>query len=172
MNDDKIKIINESKGDIQKPDFLIEDIVRYLSRLSNLNKDSEYGNIELSKGLKKLASALRPHSQMPILKIGDVINKSITSDQTKELPKKPKVELPPYLDSLSDEKIDEIINESDFTKDQLIELGYRRFGIPKAKLMRSNKDSVIESVRAAFDHEKSLGVISQEARRGGEERSS
>ena len=173
MKENETNVDDKSKDDTEKPAaLLIDDVVRYLSRLSTLNKDSKFGNIEFSKGLKKLSNALKPHAQMSILDIGAVIMKESPTDSLKGVDKKPKVELPEPVESLSDEKINEILNDSDYTKDQLIELGNRRYGIPKPKLKRLNKESVIESVNAAFDHEKSLGVISQEARRGGEKRSS
>lgn len=78
--------------------------------------------------------------------------------------------LPLDLKLLSDKKIDEILKDSSFTKKQLIELGNQCFGITRSKLVRLNKEYVIESIRAALNHERSLGVISQEARKVGKKR--
>ena len=172
MSDDKVKANGESKNCVQETTLLIEDIVRYLSRLSNVHKDPRIGNIELSKGLQQLANALKPHSQMPILQIGDAVSKAFSSNRRKGATQKPKATLPSDLKSLPDNKIDEILKDSNFTKKQLIELGNQRFGITQSKLMRLSKERVIESIRAALNHERSIGVISQEARRGGEKRSS
>jgi Zn ribbon nucleic-acid-binding protein len=74
------------------------------------------------------------------------------------------------LKFLSDKKVDEILKDSSFTKKQLIELGNQRFGITQSKLVRLSKKYVIESIRAALNHERSLGIISQEARKAGEKR--
>jgi Zn ribbon nucleic-acid-binding protein len=82
------------------------------------------------------------------------------------------VRLPLDLSLLSDKRIDEILKDSSFTKKQLIELGNQCFGITQSKLIRLSKKRVIEVVRAAFNHERSLGIISQEARKAGEKRSS
>lgn len=80
------------------------------------------------------------------------------------------VTLPLDLELLSDKRIDEILKDSNFTKKQLIELGNQRFGITRSKLVRFSKKDVIESICAAFNHEKSLGVISREARKVGKKR--
>lgn len=172
MSHNKTNLKDGSHNDNEESTILIEDLVRYLSRLSTLTKDPLLGNIDLSKGLKKLSNALKPHSKMPILDIGNLVINEIATAQLKGATQRHKVELPESLDSISNEDVDKILNENKFTKDQLVELGNRRFGIPKSKLMHLTKKFVIESIQAAFDHEKSLGVISQEARRGGEERSS
>lgn len=57
---------------------------------------------------------------------------------------------------LSDKKVDEILKDRSFTKKQLIELGNQRFGITQSKLIRLSKEHVIESIRAALNHERSL----------------
>ena len=80
------------------------------------------------------------------------------------------VRLPLDLNLLSDKRVDEILKDSSFTKKQLIELGNQRFGITQSKLIRLSKEHVIESIRAALNHERSLGVISREARKAGEKR--
>ena len=80
--------------------------------------------------------------------------------------------LPPNLESLAQPDIEKILDDDRFTKSQIIEVGAERFGIPKSKLARSCKQDAVGSVRAALDHERSLELISAEARRSGENRSS
>ena len=85
-------------------------------------------------------------------------------------PRKERVELPPDLESLSQPDIEKILGDDRFTKSQIIEVGAKHFGIPKSKLARSCKQDAVESVRAALDHQRSLDLISAEARRSGENR--
>ena len=146
----------------------IDDLIRYLSRLADLNKEDRTGNPEWSDGLRQMARALRPHADLSIVEFADLVRGFSARPETS--PRKEKVALPPNLDSLSQPDIEKVLDDDRFTKSQIIEVGTRRFGIPKSKLARSCKQDAVESVRAALDHEKSLELISAEARRGGESR--
>lgn len=146
----------------------IDDLIRYLSRLADLNKEDRTGNPEWSDGLRQLARALRPHAALSIVEFADLV-KGISARPVTS-PRKEKVALPPNLDSLSRPDIEKVLDDDRFTKSQIIEVGTRRFGIPKSKLARSCRQDAVESVRAALDHERSLDLISAEARRGGESR--
>ena len=66
--------------------------------------------------------------------------------------------------SLSDVK--QVLDE-DHTKDEIAEIGARRFGMSRSKLRRLRKEDAREAIRAALAHEVSLDVISREARSGG-----
>ena len=74
--------------------------------------------------------------------------------------------LPPELESMGQDAIERILDDEGYTKLQIVELGVQRFGISRSKLDRLNKKDALESVRAALGHEKSLDVISIEARKG------
>jgi hypothetical protein len=148
----------------------VEDLVRFLLRLAGLHKDPRTGNPEISKGLQAVANALKSHSNKLLKELPDALSDMAAADKGK--PQQPKLELPPDLQSLNADAIFAIINNQEYTKLQIIDLGVQRFGISRSKLMRLNKESVSESIRAALDHEISLGIISQEARRGGEKRTS
>ena len=165
----------ESNGELKvtmQKALKIEDLVRYLSELVNLHMDPRTGNSELGKGLQVVVNALKPYSNKLICELTDTLPNNFLSKKTKGRQKNPKIELPPNLDSLAADKIDAILNDSDYTKLQIIDLGVQRFGISRSKLAHLNKNRVLESVRAALNHENSLGIISQEARRGGAKRTS
>ncbi len=156
----------------QEDHLRIGDIVRYLSRLASLHKEPRIGNSELSHGLQQLATALRPHSKRPIREIADAVSEGLPSKRTGDSSKRPKAELPPDLETVSAKTIEDILGDRTYMKLQLIDLGVKRFGISRSKLMRLNRDHILESIRAALNHEQSIGAISEEARRGGEKRSS
>ena len=143
--------------------LLIGDLVRYLSQLANLNRIQRTGNIDLSEGLKQLTRALRPYAKRTVPEFVDLLKNESYGSQSSST--KEKVSLPLDLESLSQQAIDEILSNGSYTKSQIIEIGTRRFGIPRSKLLRSNKEDVLKTVHAALDHERSLDVISKEASR-------
>lgn len=171
MKDDRQRTDNAHESDIQECSLLIGDLVRYLSSLATLHRDQRTGNAKLSDGLRDLANALRPYSHSPIRELSDVIGEGVSRTRNRT-PRAVKATLPGNLKTLSEQDVEKILKDESHTKLQLVELGVQRFGISQSRLMRLAKNEVFESVRAALNHEKSLGVISQEARRGGEERSS
>ena len=148
--------------------LLIDDLIRYLSQLATLNKEDRTGNPKLSDGLRQLTGALRPHANRSIAEFADLVRD--LSDRPRHSSGKKKTTLPPSLESLSQSAIEKILDDDRFTKSQITEIGERRFGIPRSKLLRSCKQDAVESVRAALDHERALDLISAEAQRGGENR--
>ena len=159
----------ESPGTKHPEEFLlIGDLIRYLSRLAALNKEDKTGNPVLSDGLKQMARALRPHADLSVAEFADLV-RSI-SDRSRSSPRKEKAALPSNLESLSWSEIEKILDDDEFTKSQIAEVGTARFGISRSKLMGTSRQGALESMRAALDHEKSLEFISEEARRSGENR--
>lgn len=74
------------------------------------------------------------------------------------------------LESLSQDEVAQILDDPSSAKQQVAELGFRRFGISRAKLERLSKQAARDAVRAALEHEKSLDVISREASKSGQAR--
>jgi hypothetical protein len=97
--------------------------------------------------------------------------RATSEDSLKTTLSKAKSVLPAELESISQEYVERILDDESYNKQQVVELGVRRFGISRSKLERLRKEHAQDSVRAALEHEKSLDVISMEARRGGKARS-
>ena len=76
------------------------------------------------------------------------------------------------LESLSQEEVAQILDDPGSPKQLVAELGFRRFGMSRAKLERLSKQAARDSVRAALEHEKSLDAISRQARKSGAARRS
>lgn len=150
--------------DVHEKPLLIDDLVRYLSQLASLNGENRTGNQELSIGLRRLAKALRPYSDRTVSEFVEHI-KEIPA-RSRSSSRHQKTVLPSSLESISQHEVEEILGNESYTKTQIVEIGMRRFGIPRSKLERSNKQDALNSVYAALDHEKSLDVISKEASRG------
>ena len=76
------------------------------------------------------------------------------------------------LESLSQEEVAQILDDPGSAKQLVAELGFRRFGISRAKLERLSKQAARDSVRSALENERILVVISEQARKSGEARRS
>ena len=149
---------------LHEESLLIDDLVRYFSQLASMNGEYRTGNQELSVGLRQFAKALRPHADLTVSEFVDQIKK--ISNRNQASPKEQRATLPPDIESVSQQEIEDMLGSDRYTKTQMIEVGIRRFGIPRSKLERSNKKDVLNSIFAALNHEKSLDVISKEASRG------
>lgn len=85
--------------------------------------------------------------------------------------RKPKRTLPAEVERLTYEEVERILADDGYTKRQIAELGFRRFGIPEKFLFYSRKDDAVMSVRATISNERILDAISRQARKAGAARS-
>ena len=85
--------------------------------------------------------------------------------------RKPKRTLPAEVERLTYEEVERILDDDGYTKRQIAELGFRRFGIPEKFLFYSRKDEAVLSVRATISNERILDAISRQARKAGAARS-
>ena len=171
-----------SKGKLkpynQNDRLLVADIVHYLTGLARLQAECKTGNIDLSNGLQELSNVLRPYSDYPLAELSNAIKeKSVPAIPTKAIarrvtPRKVKSALPSNLESLAHEDVEKILDNDDYTKQQISELGFKRFGISKPMLQRLRKEDARQSVRSALDNERTLDVISEMARKAGKARAS
>ena len=149
----------------QPRELAVSDIVKYLRRLARFQEDSRTGNVELSRGLRQLCSALGPYNDRQLFELSDAL-KAVSGrrEATRSFPVKADVRLPSNLESLSHKDLETILANERHTKKQLVELGFRRFGISRSRLDRLRKSEAKDSVRSALEHEKSLEAISRAAR--------
>lgn len=85
--------------------------------------------------------------------------------------RKSKRTLPPGLERLSYEEVERILDDDGYTKRQIAELGFRRFGIPEKFMLHSRKYEAVTSVRDAVMNERILDEISEQAHKAGRARS-
>lgn len=161
---------NSTSVTSQEDQILVDDIVRYLSGLARIHSEEKIGNPELSLGLRQLVSVLQPYAGSPLSELGVALQQETRKKSAKSASDRLKVVLPSDLESLGQADIERILEDDRYTKQQVAELGDRRFGMSKSSLIRLRKDEALQSIRAALEHERSLDVISEEARRGGKAR--
>ncbi len=147
----------------QSRELSVGEVARFLKRLSSFYRDSKTGNPALSDALAELALALgrrRDRTLTQAVADIDILAKRRRSLEASQ------------LKDLKLEEVKEILSDETMTKADLIELGAERFAIPRSGLGRMNMGHVSEAIWSALRHEESLTIISQEAQRGGKERSS
>ena len=165
------KTREQSSSNIGFADLSVKDLVRYLIQQSRLYAETRTGNVQMSKALRDLARALRPYSNRSIPEFARVLRKKSSGRAPGRSKLGSTVSLPDDINDLSPREVEQLLSSYNYTKVQLIHLGVSRFCISRSKLSRLPKREVLESVRAALEHEISLAVISEEAQRGGRERS-
>lgn len=141
------------------------EVGRYLKRLSALQKDSLTGNRALSEALQEISDFLTP--------LG---NKTIEQALTGS---KPETEKPdevalnkPLSYDISLKEISGLLENKDITRAELVQLGAKRFGIAESKLNKLSRESAVKTIRAALEHEQSIEILSNEASKGGQSRTS
>ena len=167
MSTEQLQLNEEPKPDAPDCQILVKDVTRYLSGLARINESGMIGNPVLSEGLRHVVRALRPYSNCPVHELAITLKGASSASFRKPSVQKTKASLPPDLESLRLEDIEEILNDDGYTKAQLAELGFRRLGISSSSLERLRKADALSSIRAAIEHEKSLDVISRQAQKSG-----
>lgn len=154
------------------PPVRVADVAKYLLRSADLHRDAKSGNPEFGDELRRFAKSLGPCARLSIDEFADTVKTRSPGKRRATPPKaQPTIELPANLESLPLKEVDKIVNNRDYTKAQLVELGVNRFGISRSELLRRGRDGVLGSIRVALENERTLKIIAQEARRVGALRS-
>lgn len=159
-------------GDTDR-ELLVEDIRRHLSNMASLLRHERTGNPVFSKELRALAEALKPHRTITVRDLSLLIanaGRERFSPKTTERRSRPRKELPKDLKSLGSDEVSLILDDHEYLKTQIVDLGEMRFGIPRGKLNRMPKESAVASIRAALDHERSLIALDRQAKIAGSRR--
>lgn len=173
MNDEKSLFEKKHGSQQARADGLtVREVLQYMTALANLHANPRTGNSLLREALRDFTNALGPYAGCRASELAHVLKEMRARKQIGRATKTTKICLPTQLQELSHERVEEFLCDERFTKLQLIELGAHRFGISRSRLARINRNDVLATIRAAIDHERSLGVISQEARRDGAKRTS
>ena len=152
------------------PDIVVGDIVRWLASQADVQCDARTGNAAFAEVIRTLADTLKPYRARPVPDLLEML----AALETPKVPKpqrKPPVELPADLATLTKSTVEQVLDDERYVKNQLADLGFQRFGIPRSRLCRLTKADAVAAIRAALDHERSLEAIGQQARIAAERRS-
>lgn len=150
-----------SKEGGNAPRLTPRDLAKFLHRLARVYADPRMGNPPLSAALDSLADALK--SGQPDLKAA--------ISASAPIPHRPKQDRAD-LAKLSFDEAEAILRDEKQARSDLIQLGLHRLGIPRSRLLRMSREAIVEAMRSALEHERSLAIIASEAQRGGSERRS
>ncbi len=181
----------------QSNDINAGELGRYLARLASLTGDAKTGNRALSASLRELADFLITSKANSVSDALSIIRNSVTaepeipSDEAtlwtrKETAKSLSQALPnisssaatePELSSdeaalLTKEEILNRIGSEITSRKQLALIGSVRFGIHDSRLQKLNREDLIRALLSAIEHERSIEILSDQARIGGERRKS
>lgn len=172
MPDRQPKPSSSSGQNSAAPPVRVADVAKYLLRTADLHKDAKSGNPAFGDELRRFAKSLGPCAKLSLDEFADTVKTRAVGKRRATSPKaQPTVELPANLESLPLNDVEKIVNNRDYIKTQLVELGVKRFGISRSELLRRGRDSVSNSIRVALENERTLNIIAQEARRVGALRS-
>ncbi len=149
----------------------VADLQRYLAGLADLQRDSRTGNAALAAAIRSLVDALKPYRSRPALELPELLAGLVAPRQPKPTQRKPPVELPSDLTTLTEAAVERMLADNRYLKSQLADLGFQRFGISRSRLCRLPKAEAVEAIRAALEHQRSLDAISQQAQAAGRRRS-
>lgn len=169
MADKHSKSVSQPDRNSAKDSVRVADVAKFLSRCATLHENAKTGNLIFGDELRRFAKSLGPCARLTVDEFADLLKtpgkRGKTSAQHRT------TVLPDNLQTLKLREIEEILHNPDYTKAQLAELGERRFGISRAQLVRSSRADAEECIAVALEHERSLNIIAQEARRVGAIRS-
>lgn len=151
-------------------DLLVADVVRFLSRFASLQGDERVGNPYMSDSLRCLVKGLRPHQERTVEEFSRLLAGMVAEKAPKSKSRKPNADLPKDLALLTCDEVGSILDDQNYLKAQIVELGTCRFGIPRSKLKQLPKPKAIASIRAAVDHERSLAALAHQAKMAGRRR--
>ena len=152
--------------------LLVRDVSQYLLMLAKMNANPNTGNALLSEALSAITKALKPYSTCHASELPRILNHVKSDNSYSPSSRKEKISLPKNLETLSLEHAERILKEKRYTKLQLIELGTNRFGVSRSKLAKTIRSDIVAVLGSAIEHERTLKIISKEARRDGSNRSS
>jgi hypothetical protein len=131
------------------------DLGRYLKHLAALHRDPLTGNVAMSDALHEIAAILIAAKAVPAAKALEEFTDQNKFDFENELD----------FQSLSLEKVREILEQAELTKSNLTTVGTKRFGIAKSRMSRVPREEIVKMIYSALHHEESLTIISKEAQR-------
>jgi hypothetical protein len=166
-----LPVLEEQAQQRLPPSLLTKDICDFLRDLARILENPVTGNPPLAATLTKLAKALGRYSSQDVNKV--LSGLTFRASRREARKHGPSSQLQGVdLASLDLKMVEEILRNRVLTKGDLVRLGSERFGISRSKLDHQNREDAIDEIEAALRNVEALDIISQEARREGNRRTS
>lgn len=142
------------------------DVSDFLRDVARVLENPVTGNPPLGAALTRLAKALRRYSGHDV---DEVLSGLTFRAGRRAAEKRGRVSQLQSLDvaSLDLKTVRETLHSQALTKGDLVRIAAERFGIPKSRLARQNREAALDAIQAALRNAEALDIISQEARRVG-----
>ena len=167
------KFSKEKISDASLADFLVQ--------LANVYDVKDVGNPPLASALRGLAkSILRKKLLLGVQRSDTSTSSSVASSKSKlrvemSSPRRMRMRISGNFESIknfTDREVQRFLDDESKTKSELIELAAARFSIPTSQLQRSKVSEIRQTILTALLHETSIDILSEEAKREGNARSS
>lgn len=155
---------------INDSSLIVADITRYLLSLARIHADETTGNAKLSNGLRSVVAALRRFRAYPVADLEAMLGKPIRVARNGSSHSSDAPSLPSDLASATYNEVERILENPLFTKQQLAELGFQRFGISRPHIIKLRKKDALFTIGRSLANEKTLDMIERRAREAGDAR--
>ena len=120
----------------------------------------------LGDALVRLSTTLRKHQDKEFDEVLELLG-GMTARKRRQHSRKLKPLEGVDLQALDTNQVKELLFDEHLSKQDLIEVGTVRLGFSRSRLVRQNKQGVVESVTTALLNEEAFDIISKEAEKEG-----
>ncbi len=156
---------SDKNGEI-KSNIKVQDFVNLLQVLEKLYQNSLGKNDELASFIRELRTILKKYNGLNGREFLHLLTESLSVYRTTE--KKPKKkDLVEYTDikNISFPELRNLISKESLSKEQLLLIGEKRFGIPKGGYRKLRKEEIRGLIESAIQNSETLDAIKREASR-------
>jgi len=148
-----------------KPEIKLNDLIKILQALEKICEVSSSENAQIVSFIKELRYALRPHKSVSGYEFLDLIrNPSFWESSTLRRKKKKNKEVRPRLTTImSFDEIRELLSKGTMSKEQLLNIAEKQFGLSKGTLQKLKKEEIRNKIESAIQNIETLKAIQRKA---------
>lgn len=146
---------------MSKKKLKIIDFIELIETWETLFRGALLKNLDMANFLKNLRSDLSPYSSLYIQKFLQGLEDSLSKIEKKRKNKEIK---PQYDFQLMDlDQIREVLATNKLSKDQLLLLGEKRFGLPSGSYKKHRKEDFVKVIESVIENDDTLKIIGEQA---------
>lgn len=141
----------------------VKDFIKLLQLLEKLYQKPLGTNSELFNFIKELEDILKPYKELEKDEFLEMLETSLPSYKEAKTKKEKKALQNIDVENISLNDLRTLLSDKDLTKEELLYIGERRFGISRGAHMRLKKDELQELIERAIDDVEKFGIIKSKA---------
>jgi len=146
----------------KRQEFKIRDFIRLLQLLEKLYQKPLGTNQELISFIRELRAFLSPYKELEKDEFFKLLEKSLPSHKLKKVKKKGILKNID-VENISFDELRTLLAEKRLTKEELLWIGEKRFGISRGAHMKLRRDELLELIERAMDDIEKLNTIRHKA---------